>query len=85
MGDSRYRTQPLQLRRLRVTVHTRTIEMTLHLFIFMQTIAYSATGYKPVSSIKSLERIFLGGWGGGQGGNLELTKYGHVTNWYTVH
>ena len=39
MGDSRYRTQPLQLRRLRVTVHTGTIEMTLHLFIFMQTIA----------------------------------------------
>ena len=39
------------------------IGMTLHSLILMQTIAKSITGYKPVSSIKSLERTFLGAWG----------------------
>ena len=37
--------------------------MTLHSLILVQTIAKSVTGYKPVSSIKSLERTFLGAWG----------------------
>ena len=41
------------------------IEMTLHSFVFMQTITKSITGYKPVSSIKSLERTFFGAGGGG--------------------
>ena len=34
---------------------------------------------------KKFGKNFLGGWGGGQGDNLKLTKYGHVTNRYTVH
>ena len=33
MGDSRYPTQSIRLRRLRATARTRTVEMTLHLFI----------------------------------------------------
>ena len=45
MGDSRYQTQSLRLRRLRFTARTGTIELTLPPFLPIKS-----SGYKPVSS-----------------------------------